>query len=258
MRLVTWNVNSLKVRLPRVEAWIDEVKPDVVALQETKLADDAFPALAFEALGYESVHFGQGRWNGVALISRIGLANPRDNFADGIDPDHEARIVSATCGGVRVSSVYVPNGRSLDDDHYRYKLGWMARLRQHVEAERAQAPGGTVVMGDFNIAPDDRDVWDPAAYEGATHVSVAERDSLQSLLDWGMVDLFRMHHTAGGLFSWWDYRDGAFHRGRGMRIDLVLGTAAVAERCAWAVVDRNSRKGEQPSDHAPVVVDLRD
>lgn len=257
MRLVTWNVNSLKVRLPRVEAWIDEVRPDVVALQETKLADDAFPALAFEALGYESVHFGQGRWNGVALLSRVGLANPRDNFADGIEPDHEARIVSATCGGVRVSSVYVPNGRSLDDDHYRYKLGWMARLRQHVEIE-GSATGSTVVMGDFNIAPDDRDVWDTAAYEGATHVSGPERDSLQSLIDWGMVDLFRIHHEAGGLFSWWDYRDGAFHRGRGMRIDLVLGTAAVAERCSWAVVDRNSRKGEQPSDHAPVVVDLRD
>jgi exodeoxyribonuclease-3 len=257
VRLVTWNVNSLKVRLPRVEAWIDEVRPDVVALQETKLADDAFPALAFEALGYESVHFGQGRWNGVALLSRVGLANPRDNFADGIEPDHEARIVSATCGGVRVSSVYVPNGRSLDDDHYRYKLGWMARLRQHVEIE-GSATGSTVVMGDFNIAPDDRDVWDTAAYEGATHVSGPERDSLQSLIDWGMVDLFRIHHEAGGLFSWWDYRDGAFHRGRGMRIDLVLGTAAVAERCSWAVVDRNSRKGEQPSDHAPVVVDLRD
>ncbi len=257
MRLVTWNVNSLKVRLPRVEAWIDEVRPDVVALQETKLADDAFPALAFEALGYESVHFGQGRWNGVALLSRVGLANPRDNFADGIEPDHEARIVSATCGGVRVSSVYVPNGRSLDDDHYRYKLGWMARLRQHVEIE-GSATGSTVVMGDFNIAPDDRDVWDTAAYEGATHVSGPERDSVQSLIDWGMVDLFRIHHEAGGLFSWWDYRDGAFHRGRGMRIDLVLGTAAVAERCSWAVVDRNSRKGEQPSDHAPVVVDLRD
>lgn len=257
MRLVTWNVNSLKVRLPRVEAWIDEVRPDVVALQETKLADDAFPALALEALGYESVHFGQGRWNGVALLSRVGLANPRDNFADGIEPDHEARIVSATCGGVRVSSVYVPNGRSLDDDHYRYKLGWMARLRQHVEIE-GSATGSTVVMGDFNIAPDDRDVWDTAAYEGATHVSGPERDSLQSLIDWGMVDLFRIHHEAGGLFSWWDYRDGAFHRGRGMRIDLVLGTAAVAERCSWAVVDRNSRKGEQPSDHAPVVVDLRD
>lgn len=257
MRLVTWNVNSLKVRLPRVEAWIDEVRPDVVALQETKLADDAFPALAFEALGYESVHFGQGRWNGVALLSRVGLSNPRDNFADGIDPDHEARIVSATCGGVRVSSVYVPNGRSLEDDHYRYKLGWMARLRQHVEAE-GNPTGNTVVMGDFNIAPDDRDVWDPAAYEGATHVSVPERESLQALLDWGMVDLFRLHHTNGSLFSWWDYRDGAFHRGRGMRIDLVLGTASVASRCAWAVVDRNSRKGEQPSDHAPVVVDLRD
>lgn len=257
MRLATWNVNSLKVRLPRVEAWLAEVQPDVLAIQETKLADDAFPALAFEAMGYESAHFGQGRWNGVALLSRVGLTNVRDNFADGIEPDHEARIISATCGGVRVSSVYVPNGRSLDDDHYRYKLDWMSRLRRHVDTEGSPSDA-VVVMGDFNIAPDDRDVWDPAAYEGATHVSQPERDVLEQLEGWGMVDLFRKHHSAGGLFSWWDYRDGSFHRGRGMRIDLVLGTDSVAQRCSWSVVDRNARKGEQPSDHAPVLVDLDD
>jgi len=257
VRFATWNVNSLKVRLPRVEAWLAEVQPDVLAMQETKLADDAFPALTFQAMGYESVHNGQGQWNGVAILSRVGLERPVYNFAEGIEPDHEARIVTATCGGVRVSSVYVPNGRSLDNDHYQYKLGWMARLRQHVAAEN-QPADPVIVMGDFNIAPDDRDVWSTQAYEGGTHVSRPEREVLDALCGWGMSDLFRQHHDEAGLFSWWDYRGGDFHKGHGMRIDLVLGTQCVAQRCSFAIVDRNARKGQQPSDHAPVLVDLDD
>lgn len=255
MRFATWNVNSLKVRLPRVEAWLAEVQPDVLAMQETKLSDDAFPALTFQTLGYESVHNGQGQWNGVALLSRVGLERPVYNFAAGIEPDHEARIVTATCGGVRVSSVYVPNGRSLDNDHYQYKLGWMARLRDHVSTEN-QPSDPVIVMGDFNIAPDDRDVWSTKAYEGGTHISQPERDVLASLCNWGMSDLFRKHHDEAGLFSWWDYRGGDFHKGQGMRIDLVLGTQVVADRCSFAIVDRNARKGQQPSDHAPVLVDI--
>ena len=255
MRFATWNVNSLKVRLPRVEEWLAEVQPDVLAMQETKLSDDAFPALAFQAMGYDSVHHGQGQWNGVALLSRVGLERPVYNFAPGVEPDHEARIVTATCGGVRVSSVYVPNGRSLDNDHYQYKLGWMARLKQHVAAE-GTPDDSVIVMGDFNIAPDDRDVWDTKAYEGGTHISQPERDALNALADWGMVDLFRQHHDEAGLFSWWDYRGGDFHKGHGMRIDLVLGTKSVADRCSFSIVDRNARKGQQPSDHAPVLVDL--
>ncbi|MCU0260416.1 MAG: exodeoxyribonuclease III [Ilumatobacteraceae bacterium] len=257
MRLVTWNVNSLNARLPRVEEWLAEVQPDVVCLQETKLADDAFPALTFEAMGYSSAHHGQGQWNGVAILSRVGLDDVVANFAPGVEPDHEARIVTATCGGIRVSSVYVPNGRALDHEHYRYKLGWLDRLHRHLELD-ASPDGQVVVAGDFNIAPGDADVHDPAAYVGATHVSDAERARLASLEAWGLVDLVRARVDADRVYSWWDYRAGDFHQGRGMRIDLVLGTAAVRDRLAWCVVDRNARKGKQPSDHAPVVVDLSD
>jgi exodeoxyribonuclease-3 len=257
VRLATWNVNSLKARLARVEAWLSEVGPDVVCLQETKLADDAFPALAFSSLGYESVHHGQGQWNGVAILSRVGLDDVVAGFDDGDPPDAEARIVTATCAGMRVSSVYVPNGRALDHDHYRYKLAWLARLRAQLGGH-ASPEDAVVVAGDFNIAPDDRDVHDPAAFAGATHVSGPERAALAQLTDWGLQDVFRRCYDDGGLFSWWDYRAGDFHQGRGMRIDLVLATAPVAERVRWCVIDRNARKGQQPSDHAPVVVDLED
>ena len=257
MRVATWNVNSLRARLPRVEEWIVDVRPDVLCLQETKMAEDAFPHLAFEQLGYECVHHGQGQWNGVAIVSRVGLVDPVRGFADGGDADPEARLVSATCGGVRISSVYVPNGRSLDDPHYVYKLAWMKRLSEHVRVNES-ASADVIVTGDFNIAPDDRDVYDPAKFVGATHVSDAERDALRALESWGLVDLFRKLHDRGGLYSWWDYRSGDFHQGRGLRIDLVLGTESVARRTRWSIVDRNARKGQQPSDHAPVLVDLDD
>lgn len=257
MRFATWNVNSLKVRLPRVEEWLSEVQPDVLAMQETKMSDDAFPALTFQAMGYDSVHFGQGQWNGVALLSRVGLERPVYNFAPGVAPDTEARIVTATCGGVRVSSVYVPNGRALDNDHYQYKLGWMSRLVEHLSTD-TRPDDDVIVMGDFNIAPDDRDVWDPSKYVGATHVSEPERAALAAVEQWGMSDLFRQHHDGASLFSWWDYRGGDFHQGRGMRIDLVMGSVSVSKRCCFAIIDRNARKGQQPSDHAPVVVDLDD
>lgn len=257
MRVATWNVNSLRARLPRVEEWIVDVRPDVLCLQETKMAEDAFPHLAFEQLGYECVHHGQGQWNGVAIVSRVGLVDPVRGFADGGDADPEARLVSATCGGVRISSVYVPNGRSLDDPHYVYKLAWMKRLSEHLRVNES-ASADVIVTGDFNIAPDDRDVYDPAKFVGATHVSDAERDALRALESWGLVDLFRKLHERGGLYSWWDYRSGDFHQGRGLRIDLVLGTESVARRTRWSIVDRNARKGQQPSDHAPVLVDLDD
>ncbi|MEY2958143.1 MAG: exodeoxyribonuclease, partial [Actinomycetota bacterium] len=247
MRIVTWNVNSLRARMERVEAWISEVRPDVLCLQETKMTDDAFPALAFEQLGYESAHYGQGQWNGVAILSRVGLADVVTNFAAGIEPDPDARIITATCGGVRISCCYVPNGRSLDDDHYVYKLSWLDRLVAHLDADTAP-DAEVVVTGDFNIAPDDRDVHDPAAMVGSTHVSAAERDRLAALEQWGLQDLFRLvHPDAAGTFSWWDYRGGNFHKGTGMRIDLVLGSRPVADRCSFSVVDRNARKGTSPS-----------
>ena len=257
MRLATWNVNSLRARLPRVQEWMSDVRPDVLCMQETKLAEDAFPHMAFAELGYETVHHGQGQWNGVAIASRVGLTDGVRGFADGGEADPEARLVTATCGGVRVSSVYVPNGRALDNDHYTYKLAWMKRLLAHLE--RNEKPSDRVVVaGDFNIAPDDRDVYDPKKFVGATHVSQAERDALAALERWGLVDVFRRLHDQERLFSWWDYRSGDFHQGRGMRIDLVMASAPVAERTRWTIVDRNARKGQQPSDHAPVLVDIDD
>jgi exodeoxyribonuclease III len=257
MRIVTWNVNSLKARLGRVEEWLADVQPDVLCMQETKMTDDAFPAMAFQALGYETAHHGQGQWNGVAILSKVGLTDVVENFADGQAPDAEARVLTATCGGVRVTSVYVPNGRSLDHDHYQYKLAWMARLQQHVEMNSTPEQD-VVIAGDFNIAPDDRDVYDPRKLVGQTHVSQPERDALQSLCDWGLSDLFRQHHEEAKLYSWWDYRAGDFHMGRGLRIDLILGTKSVAARNGFCIVDRNARKGQSPSDHAPVIVDLSD
>lgn len=258
MRLVTWNVNSLKARLERVEEWLAECEPDVVCLQETKLADTAFPTMAFSALGYESAHHGEGRWNGVAILSRVGLDDVVAGFADADAPDPEARLLTATCGGVRVMSAYVPNGRALDHDHYQYKLRWLERLAGHLDLV-ADPSAPTALCGDFNIAPADIDVWDPAALVDATHVSEPERKALARLLDWGLTDVFRdQFPDVERLYSWWDYRAGNFHKGIGMRIDLVLGSRSLAEHVEWALIDRNARKGQQPSDHAPLVIELRE
>jgi exodeoxyribonuclease III len=256
VRLVTWNVNSLKVRLERVEEWLAMCQPDIVCMQETKLADTAFPSMAFSSLGYDSVHHGEGRWNGVAILSRVGLDDVVFGFADSGAPDPEARLVTATCGGVRVLSGYIPNGRALDHEHYQYKLSWLGRLVEHLDAV-ADPDIPVAACGDFNIAPTDRDVWDPAELVDATHVSEPERAALQRLLDWGLTDVFRARYPdTDRLFSWWDYRAGNFHKGIGMRIDLVLASPPVADRVRWALIDRNARKGKQPSDHAPLVVDF--
>jgi len=257
VRIATWNINSLKARLPRVEQWLAEAQPDVLCLQETKLTDDAFPALAFEALGYASAHHGQGQWNGVAILSRVGLTDVVDGFADGGEPDPDARLIWATCGGIRVASVYVPNGRALDNDHYVYKLAWLERLRGVLD--RSEDPSrDLVITGDFNIAPFDADVWDPAEFVDATHVSEPERAGLRRLEDWGLVDVFHQHVPEGGGFSWWDYRAGNFHKGNGMRIDLILATETLAVRSVEARVDRDARKGQKPSDHAPVIAEFGD
>lgn len=257
-RFATWNVNSLNVRQERVEQWLADIAPDIVCMQETKLADTAFPQLAFESAGFAAAHHGEGRWNGVAILSRKGLQDVSFGFADEDEPDAEARLMTALCDGITVINVYVPNGRALDADHYQYKLRWLDRLAAHL-ATVAGDGRPVIIAGDFNIAPTDADVYDPAAFEGETHVSEPERARLGALLDWGLVDVFRDHHpTAPKVFSWWDYRRGDFHQGRGMRIDLVLASADVAARADWCVIDRNARKGQQPSDHAPVIVDLDD
>lgn len=256
MRLVTWNVNSLKARQERVEEWLTICRPDVVCLQETKLADTAFPTMAFSALGYESAHHGEGRWNGVAILSRVGLDDVVDGFGDGGPADPEARLLTATCGGVRVMSAYVPNGRAIDHEHYQYKLRWLERLLAHLDAT-ADPATPVAVCGDFNIAPSDLDVWNAEALVDATHVSEPERKALGQLLDWGLTDVFRDRFpNTERLYTWWDYRAGNFHKGIGMRIDLVLGSPALADNVTWALVDRNARKGKSPSDHAPVLVEV--
>jgi exodeoxyribonuclease III len=257
-RFATWNVNSLKVRQERIEQWLADVAPDIVCMQETKIPDSSFPQLAFEAMGYTAAHHGEGRWNGVAILSKRGLDDVTFGFQDGADPDAEARLMTARCDGMTVVSVYVPNGREVGSDHYHYKLAWLDRLGAHVDA--VVKPGDPVIVaGDFNIAPTDVDVYDPEAFIGATHVSEPERERLEAIKVRGLVDVFRhLHPDAGRVFSWWDYRRGDFHEGRGMRIDLVLASQPVVERSTWSVIDRNARKGQQPSDHAPVIVDLDD
>jgi len=256
MRIATWNVNSLNARLSRVEEWLGYAQPDVLCLQETKMADATFPAMGFSALGYDAAHHGNGRWNGVAILSRVGLDDVVAGFSDEKeDKIVESRILSATCGGVRVSSVYVPNGREVGSEHYEAKLAWLEQLRLHLDT--TSDPGDRVaVCGDFNVAPEDRDVYDPARFVGATHVSEPERKALRAIEEWGLVDAFRLCYQDGGLFSWWDYRAGDFHEHRGMRIDLVLVSRPLAEQVRWALVDRNARKGKLPSDHAPLVVDF--
>jgi exodeoxyribonuclease-3 len=259
VRLATWNVNSARARHFRLTDWLDRSAPDVVCLQETKMGEDEFEALYADDLfrrGYAVAHFGQGRWNGVALLSRVGLEEVTTGLPPAAGPlAGEARAIGATCGPLRVWSLYVPNGRSLDDPMYAAKLTWLGGLREVLGGELAgERP--VVVAGDFNIAPADVDVWDPAAFVGSTHVTAEERQVLAQLESDGLVDLVRARWPEEVAYSYWDYRAGMFHKNLGMRIDLVLGTADLRDRLAAAFVDRQARKGKDPSDHAPVVVDL--
>ena len=256
MRIATWNVNSVKQRVPRLLPWLDQRQPDVLCLQETKLADGAFAKLLGGELadrGYEVAVHGEATWNGVAILSRAGLEDPVAGLAGGPGfPHQEARAVSATCGGIRVVSVYVPNGRAPGSDHYRYKLDWLASLTDMV----ARGPAATVVCGDMNIAPTDADVFDPDAYVGQTHVTPPERAALAELQALGLRDVVRDRWPDERVFTYWDYRAGMFHQDLGMRIDLVLASEPVGARVEAAWVDRHARKGSGPSDHAPVIVDL--
>jgi exodeoxyribonuclease-3 len=256
VRIATWNVNSVKQRVPRLLPWLDQRQPDVVCLQETKLADDAFMALLGTELaerGYEVALHGEPAWNGVAILSRAGLEDVVTGIADGPGfPHQEARAVAATCGGIRVISVYVPNGRVPESEHYAYKLAWLAALKRVI----ATGPEATVVLGDMNIAPTDDDVFDPDAYVGQTHVTPPERAALAELQSLGLRDVVRERWPNERVFTYWDYRAGMFHQDLGMRIDLVLASDAVADRVKAAWVDRHARKGKGPSDHAPVIIDL--
>ena len=270
MRLATWNVNSLRARVPRLLAWLADVRPDVLCLQETKVADSGFPVDEVAALGYASACHGDGRWNGVAILSRVGVeAVARGYPGEPGFPEPETRAISATCAGLRVWSVYVPNGRVPDSPHFTYKLDWLAALRAALAAELAGSgpglaggkplPAGSgplVVCGDFNVAPADADVWDPARFVGSTHVTPAERKALAEIRGVGLTDVVPRPMKGPHPFTYWDYRAGMFHQNKGMRIDLVYATADVAGRVSDAYVDREARKGTGPSDHAPIVVDL--
>lgn len=252
MRVATWNVNSLGARWPRVASWLREREPDVLLVQETKQTDARFPYGELAELGYESAHHGQGQWNGVAIVSRVGLTDVVTTLGD----DHEARYVAATCDGVRVHCCYVPNGRALDDPHYEYKLRWLGWLRDTLAAR----PLGesTIVAGDFNVAPRDIDCWDPSALAGQTHASVPERAALDAVIGTGLVDVARALHPDEPCFTWWDYRQMSFHRNWGLRIDLVLADEVTASRASACEVDLEARGGEKPSDHAPVILDVED
>jgi len=257
VRIATWNVNSLKARMPRVEEWLGYAQADVLCLQETKLADDAFPSLAFSALGYDSVHHGHNQWNGVAILSRVGIEDVSSGFdTQAVDPyEGDARVLAATCGGVRVVSVYVPNGREVDSEFYERKLAWLEVMHdwlaatQHADAELA-------VLGDFNVAPEDRDVHDPKAWEGQVLASPPERAALQGLVGLGFTDAFRLFQQPEKSYTWWDYRMGAFRRNLGLRIDHVLLSGALAHACSACTIDTAPRKLERPSDHAPVMCEV--
>jgi exodeoxyribonuclease III len=257
VRIATWNVNSVKQRVPRLLPWLDERHPEVVCLQETKLGNDAFSELLGAELtrrGYAFALHGEAAWNGVAILSRAGLEEVVRGIANGPGfPLPEARVIAATCGGIRVHSVYAPNGRVPDSDHYVYKLAWFAAL-QGLVGTHAEQP--TIVCGDMNVAPTDDDVFDPEAYIGQTHVTPPEREALAKLQAVGLRDVVREHWPTQRVFTYWDYRAGMFHKDLGMRIDLVLASDPVASRVKAAWVDRQARKGTLPSDHAPVIIDL--
>ncbi len=256
MKLATWNVNSIRARLERVIAWIEAHRPDVLCLQETKVSDDVFPADELRALGYELAFHGQRTYNGVAILSRTPLTDVVRGFGDGAD-DAQARLIAATTAGVRIMSVYVPNGESVGSEKFAYKLGWMERLRRYVAAQATPAMPA-VLCGDFNVAPAPLDVYDPVAWDGHVLFSAEERAALARIVESGLVDLVRTMHPTEPMFTWWDYRMLAFPKGRGLRIDHLLVTPALAARAGASGVDRESRKGKQPSDHAAVWAEFRD
>ncbi len=260
MKVATWNVNSLKVRLQQVLDWLASSQVDVLGLQETKLVDEAFPAQAIEEAGYDVAFAGQKTYNGVALLTRrdtIGAA-PTDVITDlPLLDDPQRRVLVGTCGGVRVANLYVPNGQSVESDKYQYKLGWLDALRRFVEDELTRHPQ-LVVMGDFNIAPDDRDVHDPEEWEGKVLCSPPERERLAALKDLGLSDTYRLFDQPEKGFSWWDYRAAGFRRNRGLRIDLILSSEALTNRCQACRIDVEPRTWERPSDHTPVVAEFAD
>jgi exodeoxyribonuclease-3 len=255
MRIASWNVNSLRVRLPQVLQWLQSAQPDLLGLQETKTADDAFPRAEIEELGYHVVYSGQKTYNGVAIVSRLD-PEPQDIILDLPDfEDHQRRVLGATYGHVRLLNLYVPNGSEVGSDKYEYKLEWLNKLADYV-GQQLKKHKKLVLVGDFNIAPEDRDVYDPEAWEGAVLCSEPEREAFRKLLDLGLVDTFRLFEQEEKAFSWWDYRAAAFRRNMGLRIDHILASSALKQVCESSIIDKEPRKWERPSDHAPVVAEF--
>jgi len=255
MRVATWNVNSIRSRLDRVLDWTSRLQPDVLCMQETKTTDDLFPVSAFEGLGYHVELFGQPTYNGVAILSKETPGDVVRGLPDD-EPDAQRRLIAGTVGGIRIVNVYVPNGQSPESEKFIYKLNWLVRLRRYLEAaESAKKP--LLLLGDFNIAPDERDVRYPELWRGKIHFHPREHEVLEYLMEWGLSDLLRKHHEEGGLFTWWDYRMLAFPKNNGLRIDLILGTKTLLQRCTGVSLYRDERKGEHPSDHIPVVAEFK-
>ena len=254
MKLATWNINSIRARTERLLTWIGAERPDILCLQETKVEDAGFPIEALKKAGYEVATHGQRSYNGVAIASRSPITDVTRGFGDG-EPDDEARLISARVGELRVVCIYVPNGQDLESDKFPYKLAWYKRLRAYLD-RTASTSEQLVVCGDTNVTADDRDVWSPEAWAGKIHCSPTEREALANVIGFGLVDLFRKHHPDGGVYSWWDYRGVSFFKNQGLRIDHILATPPVAERCTSCVIDRNARKGQDASDHAPVIATL--
>jgi exodeoxyribonuclease-3 len=267
MRIVSWNINSLRKRQDRLFEWLEAIKPDVVCLQETKCPDEQFPALSLQSAGYDSAYHGEKSYNGVAILSKTKLTNVRASLCDEVN-DSQARVIAATAGMIRVYSVYAPNGQAVGSPAYKYKLEWYARLRDCLKKEKRgmgfepmshrQDADATVVCGDFNVAPEDVDIYDPQLWRGAIMCSDDERAAFQQLCQIGLRDTLRLHPQPPGVFTWWDYRMLAFPKNRGLRIDAVLTSESLAERCTAAGVDRELRKGKDPSDHAPIWADFHD
>ena len=254
MKLATWNVNSIRKRLDRIIPWLEEHHPDVLCVQETKVEDAVFPRIEIEAAGYHVLCHGQKTYNGVAILSREPATELCRGFADGVE-DSQARFLVATVGGLRVGSVYVPNGQAVGTEKFAYKLAWLARWRRWLSAHVTPAEP-LAFCGDINIAPDDRDVYDPEGWKDQVLCHPDERAALAEISNWGLIDLFRRHHQEVGQYSWWDYRQLSFPKNLGLRIDLILGTPDLAARCTSITIDRNARKGQNPSDHAPVIAEL--
>jgi exodeoxyribonuclease III len=251
VKLATWNINSVRARQARLVAWLAKATPDVVCLQETKTEDAGFPEAALHAAGYQVMLHGQKSYNGVAIASKRPMTDVARGFDDG-EPDDEARVIAATIDGIRVIDVYVPNGQDLGTDKFTYKLAWYRRLRRYLD-RTATRETPLVLCGDFNVTSDDKDVWSPAAWAGKIHCSPDERAALAEVTAFGLVDLFRKHAPDGGVYSWWDYRGVSFFKNQGLRIDYVYGTAPIAARCSACTIDRDARKGQDASDHAPVI-----